>query len=120
MYKVTNGSNVHVGQSVTIDGKSKNTSGMSATFNSTISAINGVTVTLNNFGGSAVIATNGSTIALYNIAGSNSLFGLNASVGGLVAYEKSTLTSGLGDDAWGGGRIQTGGGVSALANASVE
>ena len=120
LYKVTNGSNVHVGQSVTMDGKSTAAAGMSAVYNSTISAINGVTVTLNNFGGSALMSTNGSIIALYNVAGSNSLFGLNASVGGLVAYEKSTLTSGLGDDAWGGGRIQTGGGVSALSNATVE
>lgn len=120
LFKVTNGSNAHVGQSITFDGISESVTAMSATYNSVISSINGVTVTVNNCNGSAIVSTNGSTVALHEIKGGNNLFGLAASVGGLIAFEKNSLESYLGDDAWGGGRVFTGGGNSTLASASIE
>lgn len=118
--KVTNGSHVHLNRSIIIDGASSAVSGLSATYNSSVSSINGVTITSNNCGGSAIVATNGSTVALYTIAGSNNFAGMYASVGGVITYETGSIESFLGDESSGGGRIWTGGSTSVLSVASVE
>lgn len=120
LLKAMNGSNVHIGRSIGIDGWNNAVSGVSATYNSSISSINGVTVTVNNCGGNAVVATNGSIIALYHIVGSGHFSGLYASVGGVISYESSTIESYFGDEASGGGRILTGGMVGNLVNVSLE
>ena len=118
--KVANGSNVYIYKSLLIDGGANTSSGVSATYNSTISSINGVTVTANKCGGNAVVATNGSIIALYHIKGVDNFGGLYASVGGVITCESSTVTSYFGDESSGGGRIFTGGAMSILSVASLE
>jgi hypothetical protein len=120
LLKSTNGSNVYLNRSLLIEGGSNAVSGVSATYNSTISSINGVTVTVNKCGGNAVVATNGSIIALYNIKGVDNFSGLYASVGGVITCESSTVTSYFGDESSGGGRIFTGGATSILSVATLE
>lgn len=119
LLKVLNGSNVYINQSVKIDGGSRSVSGISATYNSTISSINGITVTTDNCGGNGIVATNGSTIALYNIAGDNNFSGLYASMGGVISYEAGEVLAFLGNGSSNGGRIWTGEGT-VLSVASVE
>ena len=119
LMRVMNGSNVYLNRSIIFDGVSRGGNGISATYNSTVSAVNGVTITVNNCTGSAVVATNGSQVSLYTIAGTNNLAGLYASVGGVITYETGSITSFLGDESTGGGRIWTGE-ASVLSVASVE
>ena len=120
LIRVSNGSHVYLGKSMTIDCGSASANGISATYNSTVSAAQGLTITVNNSGGAVVMSTGGSVVSLYRVTGTNNMFGLSASMGGLLTYDSSSVESFMGDDAWAGGRIHTGAGVSALSPASIE
>ena len=120
LIRVSNGSHVYLGRQITMDCGGQSINGISATYNSTVSAAQGLTITINNSNGTAVMSTGGSVVSLYKVAGTNNFGGLSASMGGLLTYDSSTVESYLGDDAWAGGRIHTGAGVSALSPASVE
>ena len=120
LLRVSNGSHVYLGKTMTMDCGNESINGISATFNSTVSAAQGLSITINNSGGAVVMSTGGSVVSLYRVAGTNNMFGLSASMGGLLTYDSSTVESFMGDDAWAGGRIHTGAGVSALSPASLE
>lgn len=120
LLNVTNGSNVSIPNDITLNGADNNIGGVYAQYGSTVSVARYKTVTINNCFSVAAASTMSSVLVFAIIKGSGNFVGLSTAMGGLLTYETSTLASDFGDNADTGGRIQTGGGISALADASLE
>lgn len=120
LLSVKNGSRVFIPNDLTLSGGDNNIGGIYAQRGSVVSAARYHTIVINNCLSVAAAATMCGVLTFAAVTGSGNFVGLSASMGGLITYETNTLGSDFGDNADTGGRIQTGGGVSALADASVE
>lgn len=120
LLNVTNGSNVSIPNDLTLDGGDNSIGGIYAQYGSTVCVARYRVTTINNCFSVAAASTTSSVLVFAEITGSGNFVGLSTAMGGLLTYETSTLASDFGDNADTGGRIQTGGGISALAEASLE
>ena len=105
---IRNGSDVLVGNRLSIDAMAAAISGIVAETNSTVSVADNALVIVHNCGYNAVYATSGARVSLAGIAGSNNGVGLRADSGAFISFGSRSLTATTENITTNGGRIYSG------------
>ena len=114
------GSNVVIGSHLSINGNNVSVSGITATNGSRVSAITGTTVGISFCYGAAAMADMCSMISFDTISGTDNVVGVSAVRGGIVTYNKNSMTNMWGNNAASGGLVLTGNNSSELSGATLD
>lgn len=119
LFTAKDGSNVIIGNNITVDGKNADVYGIVAENGSHVVTANNKTITCNNCS-MAVSATWCSFVSISTITGSGNTFGLSATQGSIVSYKTDTLSKMWSNNADSGGLVLTGKNSSDLSDATLD